>query len=99
MTTLNDHFFDDEFERRSSERSPSNRGAFLRIPGINDLFLFTVRDASDRGIGMRLHFNLPLLSIDFDMSEDGFRMIRRCRLIWRDSCFAGAEFIDRPRQA
>jgi hypothetical protein len=99
MTTLNDYLFDDEFERRSSERPPSNRGALLRIPGVNDLFSFTVRDASGRGIGMRLHFNLSLLSIDFEMSEDGFRMVRRCRLIWRDSYFAGAEFIDGPRQA
>ena len=99
MAAVNDTSFEDEFERRASERTPSNRGALLRVQGINDLFSFTVRNASDRGMGMRLHFNLPLLSIDFDMSEDGFRTVRRCRLIWRDSHFAGAEFIDRARQS
>jgi hypothetical protein len=99
MAAVTDTSFEDEFERRASERTPHNRGALLRIPGINDLFSFTARDASDLGIGIRLHFDLPLLPIDFDISEDGFRTVRRCRLVWRESIFAGAEFIDRPRQA
>jgi hypothetical protein len=99
MAAVNDTSFEDEFERRASERTPSNRGALLRVQGINDLFAFTVRNASDRGIGMRLHHNLLLLSIDFDMSENSFRTVRRCRLIWRHSHFAGAEFIDRTRQS
>ena len=49
----NDKSFEDEFERLASERTTHNRGPRLRIAGLNELFAFTIRDASDRGIGMR----------------------------------------------
>jgi hypothetical protein len=95
MTAVNDTSLEDEFERRASERTPRNRGALLRISGLNSLFALTVRDTSDHGIGMRLHVDLPLLPVDFELSDNGFRTIRRCRLVWRESNFLGAEFIDR----
>ena len=50
----NDKSFEDEFERLAPERTTHNRGPRLRIAGLNELFAFTIRDASDRGIGMRL---------------------------------------------
>jgi hypothetical protein len=80
--------------RRASERKPHNRSALLRIAGLTNLFELTVRDISDRGIGVRLHINLPLLPVDFKISDDGFRTARKCRLIWRQSNFIGAEFVD-----
>jgi hypothetical protein len=49
----NDKSFEDEFERLAPERTTHNRGPRLRIAGLNELFAFTIRDASDRGIGMR----------------------------------------------
>ena len=91
---MNDTSFEDEFERRASERKPYNRGALLRIAGLNNLFQLTVRDISHRGIGMRLHIGLPLLPVDFTISDDGFRTAQKCRLIWRESSFIGAEFVD-----
>jgi hypothetical protein len=91
---VKDTSFEDEFERRASERKTHNRGAFLRIAGLNNLFELTVRNISRHGIGMRLHINLPLLPVDFKISDDGFRTAQRCRLIWRESDFIGAEFID-----
>jgi hypothetical protein len=49
---MNDSSLENEFERRASERTPQNRGALLRIAGLKDLFALTLRDASDRGVGM-----------------------------------------------
>lgn len=94
MTTLRDLSFEDEFERRVSDRTPHNRGALLHIGGLNQLFSLTVRDASDRGVGLRLHSSLPLLPVEFTVSEDGFRTVRRCRLVWRDGYFLGAALVD-----
>lgn len=91
---LEDTSFEEEFERRTSERKPYNRGALLCINGLSSFFELTVRDVSDRGIGLRLHVNLPLLPIDFKVSDDGFRTDQSCRLIWREGNFIGAEFID-----
>jgi len=84
---------ENEFDKRAFERTPCNRGALLRI--LNDIFSFTIRDASERGIGIRLHSRLPLIPVEFLISEDGFKTARRCRLVWREGEFAGAEFADR----
>jgi hypothetical protein len=99
MAEMNDTSFGDEFERRASERTPHNRGALLRIAGLKELFALTIRDASDRGIGMRLHIDLPLLPVDFKISDNGFRTCQRCRLVWRESNFIGAEFVDQSHQS
>jgi hypothetical protein len=99
MAEVNDTSFEDEFERRASERKPHNRGALLRIAGLTNLFELTVRDTSDRGIGMRLHIDLPLLPVDFEISDNGFRTAQKCRLIWRESNFVGAEFVDQSHQS
>jgi hypothetical protein len=91
MTMLSN--LENEFDKRAFERTPCNRGALLRI--LNDIFSFTIRDASERGIGIRLHSRLPLIPVEFLISEDGFKTARRCRLVWREGDFAGAEFPDR----
>jgi hypothetical protein len=91
MTMLSN--LENEFDKRALERTPCNRGALLRI--LNDIFSFTIRDASERGIGIRLHSRLPLIPVEFLISEDGFKTARRCRLVWREGDFAGAEFADR----
>jgi hypothetical protein len=93
MASVNDTF-EDEFERRASRRLKHNRGALLRIAGLSNLFELTVRDVSDRGIGVRLHVDLPLLPVDFEISDNGFRSAQSFRLIWRQSNFIGAEFVD-----
>ena len=99
MAAVNDTSFEDEFERRASRRKPHNRGALLRIAGLTNLFELTVRDTSDRGIGMRRHINLPLLPVDFEISDNVFRTAQKCRLVWRESNFIGAEFVDQSRQS
>lgn len=47
---LEDTSFEEEFERRTSERKPYKRGALLCINGLSSFFELTVRDVSDRGI-------------------------------------------------
>jgi hypothetical protein len=97
VTTSHDLCFEDEFERRAPDRTPCNRGALLRIAGLNQLFSLTLRDTSERGVGMRLHSSVPLLPVEFTVSEDGFRTARQCRLVWREGDFLGATFVD-PRR-
>ena len=84
-------------ERRASARTRYNRGAMIGIPGLKRLFSSTVRDASDRGIGMRIHSNLVLLPVEFIICEERFWTVRQCRLIWREGDFAGAEFVDKKK--
>ena len=94
MFAMNDSSFEDEFERRASGRITHKGGALLRIAGLRDFFELTVRDVSDRGIGIRLHVDLPLLPVEFEISDNGFRSAQNCRLVWRESSFIGAEFVD-----
>ena len=94
MTSTFDTSLEDEFERRASARIAHNRSALLRIAGLRDLFELTVRDVSDRGIGIRLHIDLPLLPVEFEISDNGFQSAQNCRLIWRESSFIGAVFVD-----
>ena len=93
MAAMNDTSFEDEFERRTSERIKHNRGALLRIAGLRNLFELTVRDVSDRGIGIRLSIHLLLLPVEFEISDNGFRSAQNCRLIWRENGCIGAEFV------
>jgi hypothetical protein len=90
----NDISLEDVFERRTSGRIKHNRGALLRITGLPSLFELTIRDVSDLGIGIRLHIDLPLLPVEFDLSDNRFRSAQHCRLIWRDGRFVGATFVD-----
>ena len=77
-------------ERRTVERKGNYREILLSIPRLRNVHCCSVRDLSDRGIGLRLD-NLPLLPTEFNLSFDGFRTTLVCRLVWRDGAFAGAE--------
>jgi hypothetical protein len=78
-------------ERRAVERKRIYQDALLSIPRLRNIQACSLRDLSDRGIGLRLN-NLPLLPTEFNLSLDGFRTTLACRLIWRDGAFAGVEF-------
>jgi hypothetical protein len=99
VITPDDLSIDAEFERRAFERTWRGRDALVRIDGLRDIFSCSLRDITDRGAGLRLHRQIVLLPIEFDLSETNFRTIRRCRLVWREADFAGIEFIDRHHQA
>jgi hypothetical protein len=96
--TLDDLSIEEEFERRTFERTWRGRDALIRIDGLRDIFSCSLRDIAERGAGIRLHRQIVLLPIEFELSEDNFRTVRRCRLVWRQTDFAGVAFVDRSQQ-
>jgi hypothetical protein len=78
-------------ERRAIGRTQINRSALLFFHGQADVFACCVRDATNSGAGIRLE-GLNILPVDFDLSFDNFRTVRKCRLIWRDADFVGVVF-------
>jgi hypothetical protein len=82
---------ENEFERRSVGRTRILKGALLFFSEKNGVQSCTVRDVTNRGAGIRAQ-NLPILPLDFALSFDGFRTVRKCRLIWRQEEFIGVAF-------
>jgi hypothetical protein len=80
-----------EPERRSIGRTRINRNALLFFVGQTGVFSCCVRDVTNRGAGIQLD-GLNLMPMDFDLSFDNFRTIRKCRMIWRDGDFVGIAF-------
>ena len=62
-------------ERRSTGRARINRGALLFFTGQTGVFSCTA-DVTNRGAGVRLE-GLSVLPLDFDLSFDNFRTIRK----------------------
>ena len=81
-----------EPERRSIGRTRINRNALLFFAGQTSVFSCCVRDVTNQGAGIRLE-GLNVLPVDFDLSFDNFRTIRKSRLIWREGDFVGVEFL------
>jgi hypothetical protein len=75
-------------ERRKIGRTRINRSALLFFTGRTGVYSCCVRDVTNQGAGIRLE-GLNVLPVDFDLSFDNFRTIRRCRLVWRDGDFVG----------
>jgi hypothetical protein len=80
-----------EAERRSVGRTVIDRNALLFFTGQTGVFSCCVRDVTNHGAGIRLE-GLNVLPVDFDLSFDNFRTVRKCRLIWRDGDFVGVAF-------
>jgi hypothetical protein len=69
-----------------------NRSALLFFTGRTGVYSCCVRDVTNQGAGIRLE-GLNVLPVDFDLSFDNFRTIRRCRLVWRDGDFVGVSLM------
>jgi hypothetical protein len=80
-----------EFERRAVGRTRINRQVLMYFEGREGVQNCCVRDVTNHGAGMRFD-GLTILPFEFDISFDGFRTKRRCRLIWRDGDFVGVAF-------
>lgn len=63
----------------------------LFYPGRSGVLSCCVRDVTNSGAGVLLG-TLDLIPVEFDLSFDNFRTVRRCRLIWRDGDFLGLSF-------
>ena len=82
---------DDLFERRSEERTITNRGGLIFFSGIAGVHSCCVRDATNIGASIRLD-NLRIMPSEFGITFDGFLSTRHCRLVWRDGDFVGVSF-------
>jgi hypothetical protein len=83
--------WEDAFERRSVGRTRILKGALLFFNKRAGVHPCTVRDVTNLGAGIRAQ-NRQLMPLDFDLSFDGFRTVRQCRLIWRQGEFFGVDF-------
>ncbi len=88
MLTLQEILQRPETERRAVGRTRINRNALLFFSGQVGVFSCIVRDVTNSGAGIRVE-RVPIVPIDFDLSFDNFKTIRRCRLIWRNTDFIG----------
>ena len=91
MPTIQEILQRRDTERRSIGRTLINRNALLFFRGRAGVFSCCVRDVTNSGAGIRLE-GLNVFPVEFDLSFDGFRTIRKCRLIWRDTDFVGLAF-------
>ncbi len=80
-----------DIERRLVGRTLINRSAALFFRGRTGVFTCCVRDVTNSGAGLRLEA-LHVLPVEFDLSFDTFRTVRKCRLIWRETDFIGVAF-------
>jgi hypothetical protein len=83
--------WDNEFDRRSVGRTKIMKGALLFLTKNTSLQSCTVRDVTNLGAGISAP-NLQIMPLDFELSFDGFRTARKCRLIWRQEKFIGVAF-------
>jgi hypothetical protein len=79
-------------ERRSIGRTSVNRNALMFLSSQAGVHACCVRDVTNLGAGIRLA-GLKILPLDFDLSFDNFRTMRKCRLIWREDDLIGVRLI------
>ena len=80
-----------EIERRAVGRTTINRDVLMFFTGQDRVHPCCVRDVTNLGASLRLN-GLNIVPSEFGISFDGFRTMRRCRLVWRDGDFVGAAF-------
>jgi hypothetical protein len=83
--------WNNEFDRRSVGRTKITKGALLFLTKNTGVQSCTVRDVTNLGAGICAP-NLQIMPLDFELSFDGFRTARKCRLIWRQEKFIGVAF-------
>jgi hypothetical protein len=91
MPTLREILQPYPVERRSLGRTTINRGALMFFAGQVGVNSCCVRDVTNQGAGIRLH-GINVIPVEFDLSFDNFRTIRRSHLIWRNGDFFGVAF-------
>jgi hypothetical protein len=78
-------------DRRLSSRTKVLKVAKIVSRGASTVIDCVVQDLSSSGACIQVE-NLPDASSSFDMSFDGFRSIRACRVVWRKSGKLGLAF-------
>jgi hypothetical protein len=79
------------FDRRALGRTRIMKSALLFFSSKAGVQSCTVRDVTNLGAGIRGQ-NRQIMPLDFKLSFDGFRTVRKCRLVWRQEEFFGVAF-------
>jgi hypothetical protein len=82
-------------ESRRLQRVPINQLAMLHLDGIPGIHPCLVRDFHDQGAGLQLGWSGTFAN-RFDLSFDGFKTTKHCRLVWHAKSNCGVEFVDKP---
>ena len=78
-------------DRRSIGRTSIAKAALLFFGGQTGVRSCGITDITNAGAGIRTQ-GLAVLPLNFELSFDNFRTIRKCRLIWRDGNLLGVTF-------
>ena len=88
MLTLQEILKHPHLERREVSRTRINRNALLFFSSQVGVFSCMVCDVTNSGARIQIE-RMPIVPLDFELSFDNFKTIRRCRLIWRQNEFVG----------
>lgn len=78
-------------DRRAIGRTRVAKAALLFFGGQTGVRSCGVTDVTNAGAGIHTE-SLAVLPLNFELSFDNFRTIRKCRLIWRDGNVLGVVF-------
>lgn len=81
-------------ERRTLERIESNRLALLCVDGIRGCHPCLVVNLNEGG-AMLCSSTYHTAAFKFDLSLDGFRTTKHCRVVWRNGNTCGVKFVER----
>jgi hypothetical protein len=80
-------------ERRAMDRIEINQLALLHLDGVRGCYPCKVLNC--HGEGAMLHSSTHhTAAFNFQLSLDGFKTTRHCRVIWRNGNTCGVKFID-----
>jgi hypothetical protein len=87
-------------ERRAAGRNEMNQLALVHVDGIRGCYPCSVLNFHSDGAKLRSTTH-HTAAIKFDLSLDGFKTTKHCRVIWRNGNICGVKFVDRtnPRAA
>ena len=78
-------------DRRSIGRTKISKGALLFFSEGAGVHSCTIHDVTNFGAGIHLQ-GLKVIPLEFALSFDNFRSVRKCCLAWRQGDFFGAAF-------
>jgi hypothetical protein len=81
------------FERRTLERIEIHRLALVCVGGIRGCHPCLVLNINDCGATLCSSTH-HTAAFKFDLSLDGFRTTKHCRVVWRNGNACGVEFVD-----
>jgi hypothetical protein len=81
------------FERRSLERITINQPALLHVDGIRGCHPCLVGNFHNDGAMLQSSTH-HTAAFKFDLSFDGFKTTKHCRVVWRNGNTCGVKFFD-----